>query len=143
MSQRRVPLPGVGPPNRIAVGDVRNEVIDRIGIIRTDLIVRFEAKPRKVSLPGHFLCLTAMPFGLIIELGPFGFTFRYLGESYILGGEIQLSLHQLSFLSRGHGFSPEKCCLLLSPLKRPPKRRPAGDGEAYMQHILSSASQLR
>ncbi len=84
------------------------EVFDRIGIIRTDLIVRFEAKPRKASLLGKFLCLAAMLFGLINELGPFGFTFRYLGESFILGGEIQLSLHQRSFLSRGHGFSPEK-----------------------------------
>ena len=93
-------------------------------------IVRFEARPRKTSLLGKFLCLTAILFGLIIELGPFGFAFRYLGESSILGGEIQLSLHQRRFLSRGHGhcFSPEKCWFMLSPPKRPPIRRPVGDG---------------
>ena len=75
------------------------------------LIVRFEKKPRKDSLPGKFQCLTAILLGLIKELGPFGFTFRYLGESLILGDEVQLGLQQLSVLSRGHGhaFSSEKC----------------------------------
>ena len=51
-----------------------------------------------------------MLFGLIIELVPFGFTLCDRGESFILGGEIQLRLYQLSCLSggHGHGFSPEK-----------------------------------
>lgn len=75
------------------------------------------------------MCLAEIPFGLMIERDPFGFTFRYLGESLILGGEIQLRLNQISFLSRGHGFSPENVGLLLSPLKLPPKPCPVGDSE--------------
>ena len=44
-----------------------------------------------------------------------GFAFRYLGETFVLGCEIQLSLYQLSFLSRGHGYSPEKCWSVAVP----------------------------
>jgi hypothetical protein len=50
-----------------------------------------------------------MPFGMINERDPLGFTFRYRGESLILGGEVQLSLHKIGILSCRHGFSPEKC----------------------------------
>ena len=71
--------------------------------------------PRKASLLGKFLYLTAIPIGLIKELGSFGFAFRYLGESCVLGCEIQLSLYQLSYLSRGHGYSPEKCWSVVVP----------------------------
>lgn len=68
-----------------------------------------EAQPRKASLRGKHLCLTAMPFGMINERAPLGFTFRYRGESSILGGEVQLSLHTIVFLFFRHGLSPEKC----------------------------------
>jgi hypothetical protein len=64
------------------------------------------------SCLGKIVCLAAIPFGLMIERDPFGFTVRCPGESLILGGEFQLRLYQIRFLVRGHGFSPEKYWLV-------------------------------